>query len=492
MPARRLSNELRQALARNTEAQLVTAGRALLADIDAALGADRDHTPLFRSFPASTPADTLAFYVDRVLSLLLQAPEQPCILCGSNGTVHAVAPCAHLVCTACFDGADFSACPICHRRIDTDDPFLGPQHHRPSAGARRALPERLRVLNYGGSLTDRTAHAAAELAGLMARTGALSPQDTDDLTTLLDETGDRTDVSWLPESIPGRETKARVLAWLLDDPDQCQGVLPAVISRISTATDVLRLETVRSGGDAGLVTPTRFTAISRPLRRALLQALDRLDVTLVAEDIDRRAQAWKHLAERLHPFEYATRYPNAALTFAALRETTLTDDALSRALRATARTVPVANTNRPKVALALWSTQVETALAKADVKRVLPLLTQRPGEFLRRLDHVLRLAGSDQAHIVLDALERAVPHVAPAVVLSALGEIRTRTRKGAERVFFPKGDNAKAHIIADERAPLAGAVVDRAVSILNGEILRRAGLLTPVDIAVVDARAWTA
>ncbi|MCX4826755.1 hypothetical protein OG883_44745 [Streptomyces sp. NBC_01142] len=482
-----VSNDLRQALARSTDTQLVTAGRALLADVDAALGADRDHTPLFRSFPASTPADTLSFYVDRVLSVLLQAPEQPCVLCSANDTVHAVAPCAHLVCTACFDGADFSACPICHRRIDADDPFLRPQHHRRSAGFRRALPDRLRVLNYGGSLTDRTADAAAELAGLLSRTGALSPQDTDDLATLLDEAGDRTDVSWLPEAIPGRETKARVLAWLLDEADQYKVVLPAVISRITTATDVLRLAAVRSGGDAGLVNPTRFTAIPRPLRRALLQALDHLDVTLVAEDMDRHAQGWKHLAERLHPFEYATRYPYAALAFAALRETTLTDDALSRSLRATARNVPIANTNRPKVALALWSAQVETALASADVHRVLPLLAQRPGEFLRRLDHVLRLAESDRAHIVLDALERAVPHVAPAVVLSALGEIRTRARKGTERVFFPKGGNAKAHIVADERASLAGAVVDNAVTILTGEILRRAGRLTPVDTAVIDA-----
>ncbi|WP_328973365.1 MXAN_6230/SCO0854 family RING domain-containing protein [Streptomyces sp. NBC_00239] len=482
-----LSADLRQALSGRTEDQLVTAGHDLLADIDAALGADRDHTPLFRRFPDSTPADTLAFYVDRVLTVLLQKAEQPCVLCGSNDTVHPVAPCAHLVCTSCFDGADFSACPICHRRIDVDDPFLRPQNYRPTAGTRRALPDRLRVLTYGGALTDRTTDAKTELTGLLARTGALSPQDTDDLSTLLDAAGDRSDLAWLPESIPGRATKALVLAWLLEEPDHHQVVLPAVISRITTATDVLRLAAVRSGGDAGLLTPTRFTALSRPLRRAMLQALDGLDVTLAAEDMRRHEQAWKHLAERLHPFEHATRYPNAALTFAALRKTTLTDDALSHTLRTTARRVPTASTNRPKVALALWSTQVETALAEADVRRALPLLAQRPGELLRRLDHMLRLADSDHAARVLDALEQAVPQVAPGVILSALGEIRTRSRKGAERVFFPKGGNAKAHIISDQRAPLAGTVVDRAVAILTGEILRRAGRLAPVDTAVLDA-----
>ncbi|WP_052412483.1 MXAN_6230/SCO0854 family RING domain-containing protein [Streptomyces mutabilis] len=482
-----LSNGLRQALTRHTDTQLAVTGRALLADIDAALGADRDHTPLFRSFPASTPTDTLALYVDRVLSVLLQTPEQPCVLCSSNATVHAVAPCAHLVCTSCFDGADLSACPICQRHIDADDPFLRPHHHRPTAGAHRALPDRLRILTHGGDLADRTADATAELTVLLSRTGALSPQDTDDLATLLDAAGDRTDLQWLPETIPGRETKARVLAWLLDEPTHYPTVLPAVTARLTTATDILRLEAVRSGGDAGLVTLTRFTAIPRPLRRALLQALDQLDVTLAAEDMRRHTQAWKHLAERLHPFEYATRYPQAALAIAALRKTTLTDDLLSRTLKATARRVPAASTNRPKVALALWSSRVETALAEADVARALPLLAQRPGELLRRLDHVLRTAGDDHAQRVLDALEYAAPRVAPAVVLSALGEIRTRTRKGTKRVFFPKGGNARAHIAADERAPLPGAVVDRAVSILTGEILRRAGRLTPVDTAVIDA-----
>ncbi|TLQ39419.1 MXAN_6230/SCO0854 family RING domain-containing protein [Streptomyces marianii] len=482
-----LSNELRQVLAGCSDTRLATIGRALTDDIDAALGADRDHTPLFRSFPASTPTDTLALYVDRVLTVLLQSPEQPCVLCGSTATVHPVAPCAHLVCTACFDGADLAACPICQCRINANDPFLRPQHHRPIAGTRRALPDRLRVLTHGGDLADRKADAAAELAGLLSRTSALSPQDTDDLVTLLDEAGDRTDLTWLPETIPARETKARVLAWLLNDPDQYQAVLPAVTARITTATDILRLEAVRSGGDAGLVTPTRFTAIPRPLRRALLQALEGLDVNLVAEDMRRHAQAWKHLAERLHPFEYATRYPQTALAIAALRETKLTDDVLSHTLRTTARRVPAASTNRPKVTLALWSAQVETAFAESDVPRALTLLAQRPGELLRRLDHVLRTAADDHTQRVLDVLEQAAPRVAPAVLLSALGEIRTRTRKGTERVFFPKGGNAKAHIVADERDPLPGAVVDRAVSILTGEILRRAGRLTPADTAVIDA-----
>ncbi|MGW1290105.1 hypothetical protein ACWD4N_42475, partial [Streptomyces sp. NPDC002586] len=65
-----LSAGLRQALTALDTDALATAGQILLTDIDAALGADRNHTPLFRGFPRSTPHDTFALYVDRVLTLL--------------------------------------------------------------------------------------------------------------------------------------------------------------------------------------------------------------------------------------------------------------------------------------------------------------------------------------------------------------------------------------------------------------------------------------
>lgn len=126
--------ELRAALAWLGPAGLADAGRGLLSRLDAELGADRPHMPLFRSFPASVPDDTAALYVDRVLTLLLQWPNQPCVLCGTAGSVHAVAPCAHLVCGICWDGAVYTGCPICHRRIDPEDPFLTP----PAAAGRAA------------------------------------------------------------------------------------------------------------------------------------------------------------------------------------------------------------------------------------------------------------------------------------------------------------------------------------------------------------------
>lgn len=275
-----VSAPLRQALTALTPSALAEAGRDLLADIDRVLGADRDHVPLFRGFPDSTVTDTVAFYADRVAALLSQSPRQPCALCGTEGTVHPVSPCAHPVCRACFDGADFSACPICHRRIDAGDPFLRqPRHRRPAGPARRALPDRPRVLAHGGHLADRAADADNELDALLARGAALGPEDSEHLRVLL-ATRDPTDVSWLPAAVPGRETKALLLAWLLREPAAHPVTLPVAKALVNTATDVLRLLAAHRGGDAGLVTVPRVTGVSRPQRRALLGILDGLDPTL--------------------------------------------------------------------------------------------------------------------------------------------------------------------------------------------------------------------
>ncbi|MFF3458963.1 MXAN_6230/SCO0854 family RING domain-containing protein [Streptomyces sp. NPDC002730] len=484
-----LAPPLRAALAALDARAMGAVGRALLHDIDSALGADRPHVPLLRDFPDSTPHDTYAHYVDRVLTVLFQRPEQPCVLCGTVDCVVPVSPCAHLVCGSCFDGADFSACPVCERRIDPSDPFLRPRRPRRQLFRRAAPPERLRLLSFGGDFTARDADAALELDTLLARTGALSPQDTDDLEALL-AARTRDDLDRLPTTVPGRETKARLVAWLLADPTAVPQALPVAAGLIDTATDVLRVLAVRSGGDAGLVEIPRFAAVPRPLRRALLSVLDTLDPAQAAQDMRRYRPAWIHAAERLHPFEHANRFPRAALAFAALRGTRLGDDALSATLRTAAETAARIDVTGSTVVAQSWSGQVEAALAARDLAGALTLLEQRPGELVRRLDHLLRLIGEKDengSRSVVRALERVVSRVAPAVLLSALGAVRTRDREQVARVFFPKGAAAKTHVADDNRPALPVPLVRIVVDVLTAELLRRAGQAAPVDVAVVDA-----
>lgn len=476
-----LSAPVRDALAAMAPESLGATGRTLLAEIHTALGAHRKHVPLFRGFPASVPVDTMRFFVDRVFALLLQTPLQPCALCGAADAVRPVSPCAHLVCGSCFDGSDFSACPICHRRIDPDHPFLRPAPARAPRADQWTFPQRMRVLHLGADLAgDRT----SELTALLARTSAPPPADLDDLDALL-SAGSHDDLSWLPERVPGREIKAHLLAWLLSSP---RGVA-AVAGLVDTATDVLRVLVLRSGGDAGLVSVPRFGAVPRPLRRTLLGLLDELGAARLAEDMRRHARLWKRAAEKLHPFEYAGRFPSAALAFAVLRGTSIEPGWPDAGVRAAAGETITVRNGRPYHRS--WTGQVETALAAGDVPAALSLLRARPGELIRRLDHLLRLSlkiddAGPQVREVLEAVAPAARRVSPAVLMSALGELRHRDHPPCQRVFFPKGGTAKPHVVLDERPPLPLAVVEPVTAALTAEALRRASLLPPADRAVLD------
>ncbi len=215
-----------------------------------------------------------------------------------------MSPCAHLVCRSCWDGEEYGACPICHQRIDPDDPFLQPTE--PPAHTTVSPPvEGLRLL----VPADEPLPAAAELVtAMLERQTPLAAHDRDDLLLLLDELlAAGGEPLWLPAVIPVRETRAVVVARLLERfPD-------ALDQHTDTATDVLRVLHVLMGADPGLRTsPARRTSLPRPLRRTVLARLDRIPLPLLVEDMLRHRALWKHVAENLHPFEYASRYRVAA------------------------------------------------------------------------------------------------------------------------------------------------------------------------------------
>ncbi|MEU7032096.1 MXAN_6230/SCO0854 family RING domain-containing protein [Streptomyces sp. NPDC046237] len=484
--------ELREALAWLGPAGLADAGKQLLRHLDAESGVDRPHMPLFRSFPASVPDDTFTLYVDRVFTLLLQWPTQPCVLCGTAGSVHAVSPCAHLVCRHCWDGAEYDGCPICHRRIDPADPFLKPKAAAATASAEdegegegeESSVGPLRLLALG---RDRPADAAKALLTLLARRTPLSPADRDDLKVLL--THAPTVLDWLPDEIPVRATKALVLGTLLLDPGTRDAVLPGLDVRLTTATDVLRLLAVWSGGEADLLEPRRFRSLPRPLRRRLLTVLDGLDVTSLVEDLARHPGLWKKASEILHPFERHDRHPRAAMAFAVLRATDTTAVSHGEALLRTAAEHPHAvRVDGGRLKPHTWAGRVETALAERDLDTALPLLAQRPGELARRLDHLLRLYGSDTLHArVAETLRRALPGAGPGPVLAALGQLRIRHLPGDRRVFFPRGRVTHAFTTDDRRAPLPTALTEEVCRLLESEVLRRLAAAPRFDTAVLDS-----
>ena len=115
----------------------------------------------------------------------------PAIVAGSGKTVGALDPCGHLVCKACWDGANFAGCPICHRRVSLTEPFV--EKSTNASG----------VVGHSGQLTlvhlgmDAMSIAKQRFERLLARQTPLSPDDRDEIETVIDTIGPKV-AAWLP------------------------------------------------------------------------------------------------------------------------------------------------------------------------------------------------------------------------------------------------------------------------------------------------------
>jgi hypothetical protein len=226
--------------------------------------------------------------------------------------------------------------------------------------------------------------------------------------------------------------------------------------------------------DPGLRTPpARRKSLPRATRRLVLQRLDRLPVLTLTEDLLRHERAWKRIAENLHPFEFATRFPVAALAFAILRRTDL--DLATPAGQAVASEVaqhPLIRVEDGRLVMSTFAARVEGAFAHGRPEQALDLLRERPGELVRRLVHLARVLPSDQHAVLVEALTTVVSDVSPVVITAALGQVRTPP--GDLRLFFPRGGTARIWTSVDEREPLPSELAMALSAVLTGEMLRRA------------------
>ncbi|AKJ30152.1 TerD family protein [Caldimonas brevitalea] len=276
---------------------------------------------------------------------------------------------------------------------------------------------------------------------------------------------DKADVEWfvrqyrdgifrlLPRAIPFKENLALVGAALLR---HTPGTAAQALLRdqVKTATDVLRLAVALSGGDVSLAKSTRFQALKRQHRKLLLDLLEQGgDPT---EDMLRWGERWKRLGERLHPREFEQRFPRACAAFAVLRN---------------------------KQPFSSFNSTVEAHLRTGQVEAAALALATRPGDFARRLDHLLRL--SQAPSDVLQPFRQVCPRVSTPVLLQVLVHFRHRGQHPL-RAFFPKGEVAKVYALAEQRSALPQEAVEQVTAICEGELLRRFSALPPLGACFVD------
>jgi hypothetical protein len=320
-----------------------------------------------------------------------------------------------------------------------------------------AVSDRVTVLHLGGALDDEARELYLRLAGSAV---PLSADDTDALRLLARWCADPVvGDTVLPDAIPARESRAVINAARL------RAGLPPLVT---TVTDVLRLACELAGGDVSLREPTRFGALRRREREALMAALDAVAEGPKLADVRLYAERWKRLGERVHPHDYP-RYPRAAQAFAVARG---------------------------EVRVPSFGGQVEAAFARSDLSQAVRLLSAAPGRLWRSADRLLRAASNpaadpdaadqaapdaDAVYQTLDALGATAHEVSGRVLLSVREHLQNRAFPGSGRLFANRLGRAWA--APDWRLTLDRGVIADVGALIDAEIMRR---LPPARL-VVDA-----
>lgn len=270
---------------------------------------------------------------------------------------------------------------------------------------------------------------------------------------------DREDLAWfaanyelqLPEVVPNKE----VLAFV----GGLQPQHPELKKHIKTATDVLRLAVAMSGGDVSLAENTKFRNFSRGERKALLSLLE--NCGNVTEDMMRWRGPWLRLGEKLHPGEYAKRFRRTAQSFYVVRN---------------------------ELPFETFNSRIETAIRSRKLVEAIDLLRNRPGEFARRLDHLVRLDPGDD--IVVSHFAEVANRISTPVLLQVIAHFKNRLLPHDLRIFFPKGELAKVMAIKYNLPPISPQTCQQLVQISEGLLIERFSKLPALGKVYVDPELY--
>lgn len=266
---------------------------------------------------------------------------------------------------------------------------------------------------------------------------------------------DRSIVEWFlknsptlefPEDIPYKENMCLIGAYMVENKIPLGDL-------VKNATDVLRIATHMSGGDISLADNTRYKSFKRYERKALVNALEQV---VREEDIARHAGKWTRLAHSLHVGDYSTK------VFEAVRKV------------------------RENKKIETFNGKVEVLLSKGHVVKATKLLMQRPGDFARRLDHLIRStkAVANQRKIINTFLSVA-DQVSTPVLLQLYGHFNTRADDMRHRVVFPKGSIQKAELISG-LDPLNRSVMVKLLEGLDKTLVERFATGEPLGNVYIE------
>lgn len=382
--------------------------------ITAEVKGEANHSVLFNKFPYETP-DQHDYLLRRIYGHVQNRDrhniENPTLL-----------SCGHVIDNDVFNLSDFGACPICQFQVDE---LSSSEEVRDAY--KSVTP--LTVLRYASD-----AFVQAEGNKMLARPSSLSKTERDFLTKA---TAEGIQFS-APTTTIFKENLPFIYAHVSSD----------VASHLSGATDIMRIAYFLSDeeSDLSLKENVKFKITTGHKKKLLgfLNGLDNLE-----EDMMRNRERWLRLGEKLNPgtAENRRRFPRVAEAFDALR----TD----------------------QKAIPTFSRKVEKSIrAKTVDEALLRNLSSRPGEFLRRLDFLLRTA--DDSAPVLEKLTTVVTQARTKMLFELRKYFDHRATSTSEpRMFIPKGAVNKMQVLEDRRAPVSLSDAGQVMDIIDAEVISR-------------------
>jgi stress response protein SCP2 len=210
-----------------------------------------------------------------------------------------------------------------------------------------------------------------------------------------------------------------------------------------------------SGGDISLSENTKYRNFLRSERRLLLTLLENCNG--ITEDMLRHKNRWKRLGEKLHPFEFKTKFPKCFEAFDTIRN------------------------NKP---FETFNSKIEASLITKETGKTATLLKSRPGEYARRLDNLLRL--SEDKSEILNTFKEIVENVSSPVLLQILTHFKERNTEKELRIFFPKGNIGKARAINYNLPKLDVSVCQEVISICEIALVEKYKNLKPLENVYLD------
>jgi len=232
------------------------------------------------------------------------------------------------------------------------------------------------------------------------------------------------------DEIPFAETRCIVLAHYLEMNDS-----ERFNELLENMTDILRVCTYLSGGDVSLASNTKFKNFKRPVRRFLTKSLE---FFWDSETAYRHKNKWIKLLHNLHVGEYSNLVWEKAKIL------------------------------RENEKIQTFNSLVEKNIRELQIQNVIKLLKQKPSEFARRLDHLIRI---DQNNYVLDEFKKVISKVPTKILVQMYGHFVNRNKLN-KKVINPKGLSGKA-VILEQKPGIDFYNQHNIIIILSNEMKRR-------------------